>query len=119
MEQLIFSENFTPKQAITEVIKNNKRQKYNPQRFINMMDAKDNVQLISKIEGLIVSSEEKALGTLLSQIFEKKYILTIEDFVLLFGETWDMSPNAIQTAQDRVKLFDECARGQRFDMKIV
>lgn len=117
MEQIIFPKSLTPRQAVHEVIKNNKSQRYNPQRFINMMDAMDDKQMLSKMEGLIVSSEDKVFGVLLNQIYEKKYILTIEDFIVLFGEDWGVCPKAIQTAKKQVILFDECAGGQRFEIK--
>lgn len=82
------------------------------------MSIRDNEQIKIKIEELVGTSDNKVLGNLLNHIFEKKYILTIEDFVAVVGSEWGISEGIIKLAQDRVRLFDECAGSQRFEIII-
>lgn len=114
MEQISLHKNLSVRQAINEVIRNNKKHKYNPQRFIQMMNATNQDELLLKIEELILNTDESVLGTLFIQIKEKKTILTIEDLVALFGEQWGYSESLLSLANERVKKFNEWASGERF-----
>ncbi|RSD20624.1 hypothetical protein [Mesobacillus subterraneus] len=119
MEQLTLHKDLTARQAINEVIRNNKKYKYNPQRFIQMMNVQDQDKLLLKIEQLIQNTDESVLGTLFIQVKEKKTILTIEDLVVLFGEKWGYSDSLLNIANERVKKFNEWANGERFLIELI
>lgn len=80
-------------EAVQTVIRENKRDGYNPTYFTRMvLNATD---LRSVCSNLVVS--QNALSALVTAFETHPDLLTIEDFIAHFGHAWGFSPGVIES----------------------
>lgn len=94
----------TLKQAVREVIENNKSDGYIPTRFIQATGSGDVPDLLSVCEKLIAKGE--TLEYLENALKRFPTLLTLEDFVSQHGTAWGFSQGTIKVAKARVEYFD-------------
>jgi hypothetical protein len=98
------------REAVEEVIKNNQREGYPPNRFRNMTRVHNN-ELPSVCRSLVISRD--ALSYLFDALRSYPNLLSIEDFISHYGEQWGLK-DVVEEATKRVQLYDEIAKKQRF-----
>jgi hypothetical protein len=101
------------REAINEVIKNNKEEGYPPNRFIQAVSVKDE-DLLRVCSKMVTSPD--SLSALYDAISKHPNLLTIEDFIVVYGEKWGFSSEIIEECKKRGQLFDEIARKKRFSV---
>lgn len=99
------------REAVNKVIQSNKSDKYNPTRFIQLT-AVNNDELVTACSKLI--QNPNALPALFDAFQKHKSLLTIEDFVSVFGLEWGFSQEIIDEARTRSEEFDSWVKQKRF-----
>ncbi|OUS77294.1 hypothetical protein B1748_09130 [Paenibacillus sp. MY03] len=93
------------REAVQAVIKSNKQDGYPPIRFAQMMSVPDS-QLVSTTTKAIQSKD--ALNALYMTISgDQPTLLTLEDFVSVYGELWGFHPDIVELAAKNTQRFDE------------
>ena len=105
--------------AVSEVIRSNRRDGYNPTRFIGITQDGTAPNLLAVCRKLIMSPE--TLEWLENGLDKFPQILTLEDFVSRFGADWGFDEAAIETARARAQRFDDVAGAVRYtsDCKVL
>jgi hypothetical protein len=87
------------REAVQTVIESNKKDGYSPIRFAQMMSVPDS-QLVSAATKAIQSKD--ALNALYMAISgDHPTLLTLEDFVSVYGELWGFHPDIVELAKQR------------------
>ena len=101
-------------EAIQVVIKENKKDRYNPTYFTRVMaNATD---LVATCSHLINSPS--SYSALTDALLSHPDLLTLEDFVAVHGVEWGFSPDIIEETQRRVTVFDELVKHKRYESTI-
>lgn len=97
--------------AVEEVIKNNRELGYPPNRFVGIVSV-SNSELIYVCSNLITSKD--SLSALYDAFLKHPNLLTLEDFVKYYGKQWGISEEVVEEANKRSELFDEIAKKKRY-----
>jgi hypothetical protein len=98
--------------AVSEVIDSNRRDGYNPTRFVGVTQDGTAPDLLGVCRKLILNPE--TLEWLESGLEKFPQILTLEDFVSRYGADWGFDQETIQMADSRVQRFDQIADFTRY-----
>lgn len=90
--------------AVDDVIDNNKSAGYPPTRFMEKTRDKAGSDLRLACEDLLLS--ETAENAVIAALQSHPKMWTLEDFVIRQGVSWGFGPEALRAAQRRVKDFD-------------
>ncbi|QSO52338.1 hypothetical protein JZ785_27050 [Alicyclobacillus curvatus] len=97
-------------EAVKTVIKENKRDRYNPTYFTRTIaNATD---LVTTCSTLIKS--QSSYSALSDALLSHPDLLTLEDFVAVYGEEWGFSPEVIAESLNRVQVFNVLVGHQRY-----
>jgi hypothetical protein len=102
----------TLRDAVQEVIKSNIKDQYRPNRFINVVSVSD-AELKEVCERLICKTE--SLPALFEAFQKHRDLLTLEDFVSHYGETWGFNEEVIKKARLRAEQFDQWVNHKRYE----
>ncbi len=102
----------TLREAVNEVFKSNMADNYPPNRFRNMTANTTDNDLVRVCTNLV--RKDKALSDLFNAFLEHPNLLTIEDFIAVYGEQWGFEPDIIEKASGRVSMFNEIVKHQRY-----
>ncbi|MGY4111756.1 MAG: hypothetical protein C6W54_17995 [Bacillaceae bacterium] len=75
------------------------------------MNVKDE-ELLRVCSKMVTSPD--SLSAFYDAISKHPNLITIEDFIVVYGEKWGFSSEIIEECKRRVQLFDEIARKKRF-----
>lgn len=98
--------------AVCEVIDSNRRDGYNPTRFVGITQDGTAPNLLEVCRKLIMNPE--TLEWLESGLEGFPQILTLEDFVSRFGAAWGFDQTTVEMAASRVQRFDQIAGAARY-----
>lgn len=98
--------------AVTEVIRSNKADGYNPVRFAQATEYGYAKDLVTRCENLILKGE--TLAYLDGAIRVTPTLVTLEDFVTMYGLKWGLGQDAVDQAAARVEYFDKLAGFKRY-----
>lgn len=97
--------------AVEEVIKNNRKQGYPPNRFISLVSV-NNGELAEVCSRLITSKD--SLSALYNAFLKHPNLLTLEGFVSYYGKQWGFKEEIVEEAKERSELFDQIANKKRY-----
>ncbi len=97
--------------AVQEVVKNNKSIGYNPTRFMQIVTVNDK-ELINVCTSLVKSQD--ALSAIFDALLKYPNLLTLEDLVGVYGDQWGFDTEIIEEAKLRSNAYDEIIGRKRF-----
>lgn len=98
--------------AVSEVITSNRRDGYNPTRFVGITQDGTAPNLFDVCRKLIMNPE--TLEWLETGLESFPQILTLEDFVSRFGPEWGFDQQTIDMASARAQRFDQIVGFTRY-----
>jgi hypothetical protein len=101
--------------AVSEVIDSNRRDGYNPTRFVGITQDGTAPNLLEVCRKLILNPE--TLEWLESGLESFPQILTLEDFVSQFGAAWGFDTKTVEMAISRVERFNQISGGTRYRLQ--
>ena len=99
-------------EAVREVIRQNKSQRYTPTRFIQATGNGEAPGLLEVCIGLITS--ESALEWLDKALQQYPNLLTLEDYVMRWGTEWGFGTGVVEYAGALSATFDKIAARTRW-----
>ncbi|MEK3701938.1 hypothetical protein NYE33_33575 [Paenibacillus sp. FSL R10-2199] len=98
--------------AVQTVISSNKKDGYPPTRFIQMTSVND--AELTGVCSKVIMKPESLTALYMAICGNHPELLTIEDFVAVYGEAWGFHTDIIKEAQRRKNQFDEWAKCTRY-----
>lgn len=102
----------TLRDAVETVIKSNVKDQYRPNRFITVVTVSD--LELKEVCGRLICKPE-SLSALYEAFQKHSDLLTIEDFVSRYGETWGFNEEVIKEARLRTEQFDQWVNHKRYE----
>jgi hypothetical protein len=89
--------------AVAEVIRQNRSVGYNPQRFINMVSEATGAQLVAVCERLLL--DERTFAAVTMEVWENPAILTMEEVIARDPDpsSFGLSDTALRSARQRAE----------------
>ena len=100
-------------EAVKKVIRDNRARGYTPTRFMNMTGNGDKPELLSVCQQLLKS--DTAFEAIYTALLEHGSLLTIEDYVVRWGDELGFDDEYVKIAKERSEAFDGLVGCRRFE----